>query len=177
MKAFEIKIGNVTRFLSVRPIAPNTSVALFNLLGDWQLAEAAGIELAKLVPAGTEALLMPDGKAQALLHVLGRETGLPTYVVRKENKPYMERPLISVSYRSVTTARMQQLYLGADDARKLIGNKIAIVDDVVSSGGTLMAMKRLVELVQAVDNGTLAIFTEGDPWPEVISLGHLPLFT
>ena len=37
---------------------------------------------------------MPDGKAQALLHVLGRRTGLPTLIAKKEQKPYMAEPVL-----------------------------------------------------------------------------------
>ena len=38
---------------------------------DHELNEALGEVLTPKIPAGTQALLMPDGKAQALLHVLG----------------------------------------------------------------------------------------------------------
>lgn len=175
-KTHQITIGSITRELPIREVAPGVSVALFNPLGDWQLTEAAGQELAKLIPAGTEALVMPDGKAQALLHVLGRVSGLPTYVARKEFKPYMSQPVASVAVKSITTQKMQELYLGNEDAEQLRGKVIAIVDDVVSSGGTLKAMQQLLEQIGAKQTAIMAVFTEGSARPEVIALGHLPLY-
>ncbi len=171
-----VHIGSVKRFLPIREVAPGIKVALFNLLGDWELAEAAGMELAKLIPKGTEALVMPDGKALALLHVMGRVSGLPTFVARKERKPYMPDPVVSVTLKSITTDRWQELFLGGDDAAKLHGKSVVFVDDVVSTGGTLRALVALAEKIGAHHTVTLAIFTEGKPREDVISLGHLPLF-
>ncbi len=171
-----IEIGGVVRELPVREVAPGIRVALFNILGDWLLTEAAGKALAAKLPRGLTALVMPDGKATALLHVLGRMTGLPTFVARKEKKPYMAEPVRAYSYRSITTNREQALYLGADDADGLAGKRVVIVDDVVSTGGTIEAMKALMADVGADVAGVAAIFTEGDERPDVVSLGNLPLF-
>ena len=171
-----IHIGATTRRLPIREVAPGVRVALFNILGDWELSEAAGLELAPQIPEGVEALIMPDGKAQALLHVLGRQSGLPTYVARKERKPYMCENVLSVEVKSITTNRVQALYLSEDDALDLFGKRAAFVDDVVSSGGTLEALKALARKAGAEHVATLAVFTEGSRRPDVISLGHLPLF-
>ena len=171
-----VRIGSVRRHLPIREVAPGIKVALFNLLGDWQLAEEAGRELAKLIPAGVEALLMPDGKAQALLHVMGRASGLPTFVARKERKPYMGDPVVSVTLKSITTNRVQELFIGAEDVSALRGKRVAFVDDVVSTGGTLKALEALAKKIDVSHAATLAIFTEGKPREDVIALGHLPLF-
>ncbi|HWQ99622.1 MAG TPA: phosphoribosyltransferase family protein [Candidatus Methylomirabilis sp.] len=171
-----IQIGSVRRDLPVREVAPGIRVALFNVLGDWELTEALGFALAKLVPTGTDMFIMPDGKAQSLLHVLGRVTSLPTIVARKEHKPYMRAPVLSVRVKSITTDRVQELHLGDDDVQRLAGRRVAIVDDVVSTGGTLDAMRQLLDQARAIHAGTLAAFTEGEPRNDVISLGHLPLY-
>lgn len=174
--AHEISIGDVTRLLPIREVAPGVRVALFNLLGDWELVEAVGRELVKRLPTDAAVLVMPDGKAQALLHVLGRLSGLPTVVARKERKPYMAEPVLSVTVQSITTRREQSLYLGADDVARIRGQKVVMVDDVVSTGGTLVAMRELLVSAQADLIGVMAAFTEGDRRPDVIALGHLSLF-
>ena len=166
----------VERMLPVREVSPGLSVALFNPLGDWQLVEEAGEWLATKIPSGTEVLLMPDGKAQALLHVMGRVSGLPTVVARKELKPYMAAPAIEAEAKSVTTDKVQRLFLGADDAARLRGKRVAFVDDVVSSGGTLKALRELLAKAGAIENGVLAVFTEGGTRSDVIAFGNLPLF-
>lgn len=171
-----IEIGSVVRDLPIREVAPGVRVALFNVLGDWALAEAGGAALAAKLPKGVDALVMPDGKATALLHVMGRVTGLPTFVARKEKKPYMADPVRTATYRSITTDRAQALHLGADDAEKLAGRKVAIVDDVVSTGGTLIAMRSLMAEVGAETVAVMALFTEGGSRDDVTALGDLPLF-
>lgn len=177
MKDFHrIEIGSVVRDLPIREVAPGVRVALFNILGDWELAEAAGAALAAKLPEGIGALVMPDGKATALLHVMGRITGLPTFVARKEKKPYMAEPVRAVTYRSITTDREQALYLGADDAARLAGLKVAIVDDVVSTGGTLVAVRALLADLGAETAAVMAIYTEGGSRADVTALGDLPLF-
>ena len=124
MKDFHrIEIGSVVRDLPIREVAPGVRVALFNILGDWELAEAAGAALAAKLPEGIGALVMPDGKATALLHVMGRITGLPTFVARKEKKPYMAEPVRTVTYRSITTDRSQA---DIDQLDRLLRGRVAI---------------------------------------------------
>jgi len=176
MSTHDITIGDTTRKLPIREVAPNIKVALFDILGDWELTEAAGKELAKLVPENVEALVMPDGKATSLLHVVGRETGLPCYVARKAKKPYMQDPVLEVSVKSITTDKVQTLFLGADQVNAISGKNVATLDDVVSTGGTLKAMHALYEKAGANSIATIAIFTEGGEREDVISLGNLPLF-
>lgn len=66
MATYRIEIGKVRR-LSIREIAPGISVALFDILGDWALTEAAGVALAKLASPDVDATLMPEGKAVGLI--------------------------------------------------------------------------------------------------------------
>lgn len=170
-------INGVTRYLPIREVSPSVRVALFDVLGDWEITEAAGQELATKIPSRVEALVMPDGKATALLHVMGRYSGLPTLVARKAKKPYMLEPIVTVSVKSVTTDKIQELSFDEIARQALAGKRVAIVDDVVSSGGTLTAVTKLLEAVKAQHVATLAIFTEGVERNDVISLGHIPLFS
>ncbi len=171
-----INIGGVKRDLPIREVAPGVCVALFNPLGDWELVEAAGQALAERLPEEAEMLVMPDGKAQALLHVMGRVSGRPTVVARKEQKAYMAQPILSASAMSITTQHKQWLHLGADDVARLQGKKVVMVDDVVSTGSTLEAMKMLLSQAGAELIGIMAVFTEGQERSDVITLGHLPLY-
>ena len=173
-----VKLGTLTINLPIREVAPGVRVAAFDLLGDWELNELLGEKLVHLIPPGVTALVTPGGKADALLHVLGRESGLPTFVARKEHKPYMLEPVLRVPVNSITggNARERYLHLGADAAEALRGRRVAIVDDVVSTGGTLTAMRELMKLAGAEVVAVMAVFTEGTPREDVISLGHLPLF-
>jgi adenine phosphoribosyltransferase len=59
------------------------------------------------------------------------------------------------------------------------GKRAVIVDDVISTGSTLQGMRMIMEKAGAEIVGEAAILTEGERarWENIISLGHLPLFT
>ena len=42
MRTYKVEVGNVTRELPVVEVSPGVSVALFNMLGDTEVTEAAG---------------------------------------------------------------------------------------------------------------------------------------
>ncbi len=174
MKTHAIRIGDEARELPIIDVG-GVSVALLNLLGDTALVEAAATALAGRVPADVEAFVTPEVKSVPLTHALSRITGLPYVVIRKTEKPYMVGA-ISRTVRSITTGRPQDLVLDGGDVPRLRGRRVAIVDDVVSTGGTLHGLVDLLEHVGATVAATMVVFTEGEPRDDVIALGHLPLY-
>jgi len=176
-KTYRLYVASVARDLPVIEVVPGISIAVMNLLGDAELAEAAGQALAKLVPPRTEALVMPDGKALALAHVMQRELDfIPTVIARKRRVSYMREPVLDMTAVSITTQSPHRFFLGADEVEKLRGKEVVIVDDVVSTGGTLMALQALLEKAGAKVIGVMAVGTEGDPRSDVIALHHFPVF-
>lgn len=174
-RTHRVKVGSVTRDLPVVEVAPGISVALFNMLGDTEVTEAAGKALAALIPEGVDVLVTPEVKALGLAHVISRESGLPYIVIRKTVKPYMVEP-VAREVVSITTGKPQLLVLDGFDVPKIKGHKVAIVDDVVSSGGTLASLRQIIEEVGGEVAAVVAVFTEGQEREEVTALGHLPLF-
>lgn len=174
MVTHTIRVGSEERELHVVNVGA-VSVALLNLLGDTALTEAAADELAPLVPAGTQMLVTPEVKAVPLAHAISVRTGLPYVVARKTVKPYMIDP-VSRTVLSITTGKPQLLVIDGPDAARLVGAKVAIVDDVVSTGGTLDGLRELLTEIGATVSTTLVVFTEGDGRDDVTALGHLPLF-
>jgi adenine phosphoribosyltransferase len=170
-----VEIAGVRRELPIVQVGPNVAVALLNLLGDTELTEAAAEALARKLPPGVEVLVTPEVKAVPLAHALSRITGLPYVVARKTEKPYMINP-VSRQVLSITTGKPQLLVLDGADVPLIRGRKVAIVDDVVSTGSTLKGLRELIEDVGGEVVAVLAVFTEGTPRQDVIALGHLPLF-
>ena len=156
-------------------MGPGVAVALLNLLGDTELTEAAAEALAKRLPPEVEVLVTPEVKAVPLAHALSRITGKPYVVARKTEKPYMINP-VSRQVLSITTGKPQLLVLDGADIPRVRGKKVAIVDDVVSTGSTLAGLRELIESVGGEVVAVLAVFTEGTPRQDVVALGHLPLF-
>jgi adenine phosphoribosyltransferase len=58
------------------------------------------------------------------------------------------------------------------------GKKILIVDDVISTGESLLALEKLVEKASGIICGRMAVLAEGDAQnrPDLIYLEKLPLF-
>lgn len=174
-RSFHVDVGGVGRDLPVVEVAPGVRVALFNMLGDTEVTEAAGRALAQRLPADIDVLVTPEVKALGLAHVISRESGKPYIVIRKTQKPYMVRP-VAREVVSITTGKPQLLVMDGHDIEKVRGRRVAIVDDVVSSGGTLASLEEIIGEVGGTVAAVLAVFTEGAERDEVIALGHLPLF-
>src|SRR3972149_5959620 len=79
---------------------------------------------------------------------------------------------------SITTGIPQTLYLDEKDRHKITGRRVVLLDDVVSTGSTLVGMRALMAKAGAIIAAEAAGFTEGDPekWKSIVALGHLPLF-
>ncbi|GAB5603407.1 phosphoribosyltransferase family protein [Thermus sp. FJN-A] len=175
MRTYPVEIAGVRRELPIVQVGPDVAVALLNLLGDTELTEAAAEELAKRLPPEVETLVTPEVKAVPLAHALSRITGRPYVVARKTEKPYMINP-VSRQVLSITTGKPQLLVLDGADIPLIRGKRVAIVDDVVSTGSTLSGLRELIESVGGQVVAVLAVFTEGTPRQDVVALGHLPLF-
>jgi adenine phosphoribosyltransferase len=174
MREYVVQVGRERRALQVVDVG-GVAVALLNLLGDTALTEEAAALLAPRLPAGIDVLVTPEVKAVPLAHAISVRSGLPYVVVRKTVKPYMIAP-VSRSVVSITTGRAQELVIDGADVPRLRGARVAVVDDVVSTGGTLTSLTALLGEVGAQVAATLVVFTEGEVRSDVVALGHLPLF-
>lgn len=175
----EIDLAGVRRQLPLVEVAPGLKIAVLNTLGDTELVEACAAVLAeKLSAIPYDVLVTAESKSIPLTHSLSVKTGKPYVVCRKNYKTYMGKALDSTS-NSITTQSEQHLILDAKDIDLIKGKRVIIVDDVISTGSTMRAIRSLVEMAGCNPNITLAaICTEGGEhdWDEVIALGHLPLF-
>ena len=175
-KSYTFGIEGHVRMLPVVEVVPGVAIAVLRIATDAELTEAVGKALARQMPTDAEVLVMPDGKAQTLLHVLQRETGLPAVLARKEKKSYMKEPVLETPAVSITTQKRHAFYLDADDVELIRGRKAVIVDDVISSGGTIKAMQALLDLAGVRETVLMAIGTEGDRRDDVIALHHFPVY-
>jgi adenine phosphoribosyltransferase len=176
---YSIEINGLRRELPLFEIAPGVRIAVFNLLGDTDVVGAAAAGLArKLQGLDPDVLVTAETKSVPLVYELARLLDRPWVVLRKTYKPYMGTAL-SDETRSITTGAPQTLYLDEKDEPLVNGRKAVLVDDVISTGSTVEAMRRLMERAGADIVGEAAVFTEGDAARAegVVTLGHLPLFT
>ena len=174
----EVEIDGLRRALPLFEVAPGLRIAVFNLLGDTEVVGAAATALAKKLGAvDADALVTAETKSVPLVYELARLLDKPWVVLRKAYKPYMGET-ISDETHSITTGAAQTLHLDEKDQELVRGHRVVLVDDVISTGSTVEAMRRLMDAVGATVVAEAAVFTEGDAprQDEVIALGHLPLF-
>lgn len=176
---YSVDIAGVKRDLTLFEIKPGLRIAILNILGDTELVEACARELGvKLASVNYDVLITAETKSIPLAHALSVVTGKPYVILRKSYKPYMGDAL-SAETLSITTGQPQTLFLDEKDRELMAGKNVIIVDDVISTGSTLQGMRLLIQKSGAQIVAEAAIFTEGEKakWREIISLGHLPLFT
>jgi len=176
---YSVEIAGLKRDLRLFQIKPGLKIAILNILGDTELVQASAKELAvKLKDTDYDVLVTAEAKSIPLAYALSVETKKPYVVLRKSYKPYMGNALKAETL-SITTGQPQTLILDEKDVEMMKGRKVVIVDDVISTGSTLQGMKAILDKAGSNIVAETAIFTEGDKaqWSNIISLGHLPLFT
>lgn len=176
MDYYKLEVCGLKRDLPIIQISDNLKIASFVLLGDAELAEKAGIELSKKVDA--DIILTAEAKGISLAHEIAKNIGEKSFVVaRKSEKSYMNHP-IKVEVNSITTKNTQKLYLDSKDVEKVKGKKIALVDDVISTGESMNALESLVKKAGGEVVQKLAILAEGDAAnrDDIIFLEKLPIF-
>lgn len=178
-ETYGVDIAGVHRELRLFEIKPGLRIAILNILGDTELVAACAKALAeKLSKTSYDVLITAETKSIPLVHELAVVTRKPYVILRKSYKPYMGKALQHETL-SITTGQTQTLYLDEKDLQLMKGKKVVIVDDVISTGSTLQAMRLIVQKAGAQVAAEAAIFTEGEraKWSEIIALGHLPVFS
>ena len=176
---YSIEIAGLKRDLRLFQIKPGLRIAILNILGDTELVQACARELGKqLKDAKFDVLVTAEAKSIPLAYALSVEMNKPYVILRKSYKPYMGDALKAETL-SITTGEPQILVLDEKDRVMMKGKKVLIVDDVISTGSTLQGMRMVIEKAGATAVKEAAILTEGErsKWEQIISLGHLPLFT
>lgn len=174
---YKINIAGLERDLPLCPINDKMMIAAFVIFGDVELTCACAAELLKIAPE-FDYMVAPEAKAIPLVHEMARQSGRNEYLlVRKAPKLYMNG-VFEVEDKSITTAATQKLYMDGTDAAKIKGKRVLILDDVISTGGSISAVENLVHQAGGDIVGRMAILAEGDAAnrDDIMFLDRLPLF-
>lgn len=174
---YPITVAGVHRDLNLCRLNDHLMIAGFVIFGDVELTVACARALLEKAPE-YDYLVCPEAKAIPLAHEMARQSGRNDYfVVRKQPKAYM-KTTFSVEDVSITTFGKQMLYMDGADAEKMRGKRVLILDDVISTGGSIKAVEHLVDEAGGIVVGRMAILAEGDAYKrdDIIVLEHLPLF-
>lgn len=186
VSTYPAAVGSQLVELPVVEIADDLAIALL-ITVDLGVAfcATAGAELAEgLAPLGVECVASIATMGIPIGLEVSRALGLDQYVVLHKTPKIHLAHAVEEPVRSITTDAEQRLLLDPARIPAVAGRRVALVDDVVSTGGSCGAALRLLRRVGAEPVAIAAIVTEGEAWREglgddaglVRSLGELPLF-
>ena len=171
-----MKIAGLDRNLPLCPLNEKLQIGAFVMFGDAELTVACADALLKKAPE-FDYIITAEAKGIPLAHEMSRQSGKKYFVARKKPKLYMTG-VFDVIVNSITTEGDQHLYLDTAEAEMMKGKKVIIVDDVISTGESLKAVEKLIEMAEVDYAGALAVLAEGDAADrkDIIYLERLPLF-
>jgi adenine phosphoribosyltransferase len=175
-------LGSLSVELPLVTMPTGLRIYAFDLMGKATWNQVAARLLAERIrQTGIEfdLFLTAEAKAIALNQALAEQLGQADYIVaRKSLKVYMTEPL-EISVTSITTAQPQKFYLSRERCEMLRGRRVCVVDDVVSTGGTMGAFLDMAARVDFEIVLVACALTEGIERTEfhgipLISLDHIP---
>ncbi len=148
-------------------------------------AEVAGRELADLMrPADPEIVVSVATMGIPVAIEASRALGLDDYVILHKTPKIHLGETWSEPVTSITTDAAQRLRMDPARVHAVRGRRVAVVDDVISTGASTLAALRLVRRTGAEPVVIGTLMTEGSGWRSTLgpdaqlvrSLGSMPLF-
>lgn len=175
-KFYTMKIAGLERQLPICPLNDKLSIAGFIMFSDVELTVKCAEALLKKAPE-FDIILTAESKGIPLAYEMSRQSGKNYILARKGAKLYMQNPT-KVVVKSISTAKVQELYIDELDVQRLNGKRVLIVDDVISTGESLRALEELLAKTTGKAVAKMAVLAEGDAKDrdDIIFLEPLPLF-
>ena len=175
-KFFEIEIAGCKRKLPLCEVNKNLDIAAFIMFGDTEITEKSAKELLKKCPE-FDVIITAESKGIPLCYEMAKQCGKKYIVARKSEKVYMKNS-IYVEVKSITTAKLQKLYLSEDDFFDIKDKKVLIIDDVISTGESVAALEELIKKANGNTVAKACVLAEGNSSKrkDIIYLEKLPVF-
>jgi adenine/guanine phosphoribosyltransferase-like PRPP-binding protein len=179
-------VGSQAVELPLVPLSDDLTIALLICVDHGvAFAETAGRELAELMrTAAPEIVVSVATMGIPLAIEASRALGLDDYVILHKTPKIHLGETWSEPVTSITTDTPQRLRMEPARVGAVRGRRVAVVDDIISTGASTLAALRLVRRIggEPVVIGTM--MTEGSGWraalgadaDNVRSLGSMPLF-
>lgn len=175
-ETYTLHVAGLTRELPICKVNDHMDIAAFIMFSDVELTVACAAELLKKCPE-FDVILTAEAKGIPLAYEMARQSGKQWIPARKGAKLYMQDPVV-IEDESLTTAGKQVLVIDRKDIDYMNGKRILIVDDVISTGGSLHALETLAAKSTGTVVGCCAALAEGDAAKrtDITFLAPLPLF-
>lgn len=184
--AYTVEVGTQTVQLPLVTLSTELTLALLITVDmGVSFIDRAGSELADLLrPHDIDVVATVATMGIPVAAAVTRHLGLDQYVVLHKTPKIHLANAVSEPVRSITTASEQRLLFDRARIDAVAGRRVAIVDDVVSTGASTGAALRLLRGIGAdvVAIGTLVTEASlwrtslGDDANKVRALGQIPVF-
>lgn len=174
-KTYRLELCGLTRELPVIGYAPGKSIPSFVILGDTELVLRAATEIVSRLPE-VDAIVSAEAKGIPLVHEVSRLLQMNYVVARKNIKAYMDEPMLEEVVAG-DSYKPDILCIDGPDIASINGKRVAIIDDVISTGASIEALERLVARAGGQVVARAAVLALGDAAnrDDIIYLGVLPV--
>ncbi len=183
---YRATVGSQEIDLPVIPITGELAIALLITVDHGVgFVERAATELAGLLePYGIEIVVSVATMGIPLAIEVTRALGLDDYLILQKTPKLHLRDAITEPVKSITTGAPQRLLFDAARVEAVKGKRVALVDDVISTGASMRAALNLLHRVAADPVAIGALVTEAATWRRelgdkvalVHALGAIPVF-
>ncbi len=183
---YHVAVGSQAIDLPIIPITDELAIAL---LVEWdhgvRFVEQAAAELAEqLKPYRVDLVVAVATMGIPLAIEVTKALGLNDYVILQKTPKLHLRDAITEPVKSITTGAPQRLLFDAAKVDFVRGKRVALVDDVISTGASMRAALTLLHRVGAEPVVIGALLTEAATWrrelAEIVDLVHalgvIPVF-
>ena len=179
-------VGSQTRELPIVPLTDELAIALLITVDHGvSFVERAGAEIAAiLAPFDIEVVVSVATMGIPVAIEVSRSLDLDDYLILQKTPKIHLADAIAEPLRSITTDSTQRLLFDRERLNAVSGKRVALVDDVVSTGASIRAALALLRHVGSDPVAIGAIVTEAELWHATLAddadlvhaLGTLPLF-
>ncbi len=180
------RVGSQEVDLPLIPITDDLVIALL-ITVDYGVAfaEQAGRELAALLePVSPEIVVSVATMGIPLAIEVTRALGLDDYLILQKTPKLHLRDAIAEPVKSITTGGRQRLLFDRARVAAVEGKRVALVDDVISTGASVRAALNLLRRVGAEPVAIGTMLTEASTWRAALgpsagtvqALGAIPVF-
>ena len=183
---YSVHVGSQALDLPIVPIGDDLAIALLITVDHGVAFTArAGLEIAELLePEGVDIVVSVATMGIPLAIEVTRGLGLDDYVILQKTPKIHLADAIAEPVKSITTGAAQRLLFDRARLHTVVGKRVALVDDVVSTGASVQAALRILRRVGAEPVAIAALLTEASEWRSTLgedaalvrALGAIPLF-
>lgn len=180
-------IGSQQLDLDVVPVADDVAIALLMTIDRGVAFTArAGADLAeRLAPLEPEVVVSAATLGIPVAIEVSRALGLDDYLILQKTRKIHLGDALAEPLSSVTTSGQQALLLDRARVPVVAGRRVVLVDDVIATGGSIVAALKLLRAVGAEVVGIGSFLVEADGWRPALgpdaalvhTLGVVPVFS